>query len=56
MLTEGFVITDNGLRFAEREGASRYEIVPAIDLSWDDLAPWLIPGAICSVPFSDESR
>src|SRR5271170_458543 len=56
LFTDGFVITDNGIRFVAHEGASRYENVPAIDLSWGDLAPWLIPGAICSMPPSDQSR
>ncbi len=56
LFTDGFVITDNGLRFVEHEGATRNENVPAIDLSWDELAPWLIPGAICSMPPSDRLR
>jgi hypothetical protein len=56
LFTDGFVITDNGLRFVEHEGATRNEGVPAIDLLWDDLAPWLIPGAICSTPTSDQPR
>jgi hypothetical protein len=50
LFTDGFVITDHGLRFPEHEGATRNERVPAIDLSWNDLAPWLLPGADCSTP------
>jgi hypothetical protein len=56
LFTDGFVITDNGLRFVEHEGATRNESVPAIDLSWHELAPWLVPGAICSIPPSDQPR
>jgi hypothetical protein len=56
LFADGFVITDNGLRFVEHEGATRNENVPAMDLTWDDLAPWLNPGAICSIPPSDQPR
>jgi hypothetical protein len=54
LFTDGFVVTDNGLRFVEHEGETRNERVPAIDLSWQDLAPWLVPGAVCSL--ADSSR
>jgi hypothetical protein len=54
--TDGFVITASGLRFVQHQGATRNENVPAVDLSWNDLAPWLIPGAICSMPPSDRPR
>ncbi len=50
LFANGFVITDTGLRFVQHEGATRNETVPAIDLSWQDLAPWLVPGAVCSMP------
>jgi len=56
LFKDGFVITDNGLRFLEHEGATRNESVPAIELSWKDLAPWLIPGADCSMPSSSDAR
>jgi len=55
LFTDGFVITDDGLRFVEHEGATRNERVPAIDLSWHELAPWLVPGATCSVAQNDAS-
>jgi hypothetical protein len=50
LLTDGFVITNEGLRFIAHEGATRNESVPAVDLSWNDLTPWLLPGAMCSMP------
>jgi hypothetical protein len=53
LFTDGFVITDNGLRFVAHEGATRNDNVPAIDFSWHELAPLLVPGAICSIPTSD---
>jgi hypothetical protein len=56
LFPDGFVITDNGLRFVAHEGATRNENVPAIDFSWHELAPWLVPGAICSIPTGDQSR
>jgi hypothetical protein len=56
LFTNGFVITDHGLRFVEHEGATRNENVPAIDLSWNDLAPWLLPGVICSITSSNPPR
>jgi hypothetical protein len=56
LFPDGFVITDNGLRFVAREGATRNENVPAIDFSWQELAPWLVPAAICSIPTSDQPR
>jgi len=56
LFTDGFVITDNGLRFVEHEGATRNETVPAIDLSWHDLAPWLVAGASCPPPPIDRPR
>jgi hypothetical protein len=56
LFSDGFVITGNGLRFVEHEGATRNDIVPAIDLSWHELAPWLVAGAICSIPAGDEPR
>ncbi len=56
LFKDGFVVTDNGLRFVEHEGATRNENVPAIELSWHDLAPWLIPGADCSMPSSSDAR
>jgi hypothetical protein len=56
LFKDGFVITDNGIRFVEHEGATRNESVPAIGLSWQDLAPWLAPGAICLTPPSDQFR
>jgi hypothetical protein len=52
LFTDGFVITDNGLRFVQHEGATRNETVPAIDLSWNDLAQWILPGGICSISSS----
>jgi hypothetical protein len=55
LFTDGFVITDYGLRFVTHEGATRNESVPGIDLSWNDLAPWLLPGTVCSMPSSDQA-
>jgi hypothetical protein len=56
LFAAGFVITDNGLRFVEHQGATRNESVPAIELSWNDLTPWIIPGANCSMPSSSEAH
>jgi hypothetical protein len=56
LLTDGFVITNKGLRFIAHEGATRNENVPAVDLSWNDLTPWLLPGAMCSMPATNPPR
>jgi hypothetical protein len=56
LFTDGFVITDNGLRFVAHEGATRNDNVPAIDLSWHELTSWLVPGAVCSIPTNDQPR
>ena len=50
LFTNGFIITAGGLRFVQHEGAARNENVPAVELSWNDLAPWLVPEASCSMP------
>ncbi|MDP9014577.1 MAG: hypothetical protein M3O41_18335 [Pseudomonadota bacterium] len=49
LFTNGFVTTASGLRFVQHQGATRNENVPAVDLSWNDLAPWLVPEASCSI-------
>jgi hypothetical protein len=56
LFTNGFVITAGGLRFVQHEGATRNENVPAVDLSWSDLAPWLVPEASCSMLPGDRPR
>ena len=56
LFTDGFVITDNGLRFVEHEGSTRNQTIPAVNLTWKDLAPWLAPGAICPIPAGDQTR
>jgi len=56
LFTDGFVITDNGLRFVEHEGSTRNETVPAVDLTWEDLAPWLASGAICAIAPGGQPR
>jgi hypothetical protein len=56
LLTNGFVITASGLRFVQHQGATRNEKVPAVDLSWNDLAPWLVPEASCAMSRGNEPR
>jgi hypothetical protein len=56
LLTNGFVITAIGLRFVQHQGATRNEKVPAVDLSWNDLAPWLVPEASCAMSPGNEPR
>jgi hypothetical protein len=56
VFSDGFVITASGLRFVQHQGATRNEVVPAIDLAWHELAPWLVPRAICSILPSGQPR
>lgn len=53
LFTDGFAITPGGLRFVRHQGDTRNDDIAAVDLSWNDLAPWLIPGAICPIPPND---
>jgi len=55
LFNDGFVMTDNGLRFVEHEGATRNEVVPAVELSWKELAPWLVPEAGCPIEQGDQA-
>jgi hypothetical protein len=56
LFMSGFVVTASGVRFVQHEGATRNENVPAVDLSWNDLAPWLVPEASCSMSPGDRPR
>lgn len=47
LFTDRFVITDQGLRFVEHEGDTRNDTIPAVELSWSDMAPWLNAGVTC---------
>jgi hypothetical protein len=47
-LEGGWVVTDSGLRFLEREGLSRVQRLPAADIPWSELSGWLVPGASCA--------
>lgn len=42
-----YVVTDAGLRIVEREGRSRLQIIPAVDIAWSELSPWLVSHADC---------
>ncbi len=46
-LQGGWVVTDEGLRFLSREGASRAETLPAVEVAWRELSGLLLPGAAC---------
>ena len=46
-LDAGWVLTDAGLRFLNRKGNSRIEMLPDVDVAWSELAEWLLPGAAC---------
>ena len=52
----GFMLTGNGLRIIEQEGRTRVEKLPEVDLTWDDLTPWLLPDVPCSIDAARESR
>jgi hypothetical protein len=47
-----YVVTDAGLRIVEREGRSRLQIIPAVDIAWSELSPWLVSPAHCGATSS----
>jgi hypothetical protein len=42
-----YVVTDPGLRIIGREGRSRVQLIPAVDIAWSELSPWLVSSARC---------
>jgi len=48
-LGDGWLVTDKGLRLLNREGSTRIERLPDVELTWNELAQGLSPSAACRV-------